>query len=226
MDSEAQDATQSSASSTPSSRVRPRIWRLFEQVAYQNRYALLKGVFLSLFIHTSAFYGIYVLSKKVFEVINSREKVFRFTLLKDIPGEKKTALAPTQKLKSNAGVHSNSKQGEIEEEPQVNEDKTSESGQETSVEGVDSNSSGMRDFPVSYPRMSRILGEEGEVVFLLESRGETLSFKKLKSSGFWRLDQAAEKVLLAKSENFLKETLNDNVERVRFVFKLNENQFM
>jgi len=184
---------------------------------------LFGGFVLSLFIHTSVFYGIYVLSIKVFEVINSREKVFRFTLLKDIPGERKTALAPVNKTKSASGQKS-SQEAAVDKVPQLEDENVSDGNEKGSVEGLDSTSNGVRNLPVSYPRMSRILGEEGEVVFLLENRGQELSFKKLKSSGFWRLDEAAEKVLLAKSENFLKSSLSEDVERVRFVFKLSEAQ--
>ncbi len=220
MDSEAQDATQSSVSST--SFRGGFLTNLRRSLSiYQKSFAF--GIFLSLFIHISAFYGIYVLSKKVFEVINSREKVFRFTLLKDIPGEKKAALAP---VKNKNGSSRYITEPKVEKETQNTDRKNPLVDPDASVESFDSSSSGVRDLPVTYPRMSRILGEEGEVVFLLESHGESLSFKKLKSSGFWRLDEAAEKVLMAKSENFLRSTFNEDVERVRFVFRLKEAQSM
>ncbi|MEZ4816171.1 MAG: hypothetical protein R3A80_13375 [Bdellovibrionota bacterium] len=45
------------------------------------------GLLASLLLHIFSFYSVYAVSKKVFEILAKREKVFHFTLIKELPKE-------------------------------------------------------------------------------------------------------------------------------------------
>lgn len=207
MDSEAQDATQSLVSSTRSKIVK-------------NRKRILSGFLFSLLLHSFCFYGIYIISKKVFEVLASREKVFRFTLIGGIPGEKKSSkTSDNSELKSTAPTQIS---------PGKNTSETNPSSSSTDIAPPDTGASksGRIDLYVRYPQISKLLGEEGEVVFVKDSSDTGIRYRKLRSSGHRRLDEAAEKVLNSESQMHTGKVSESEIEQVRFVFKLNDDQSM
>jgi outer membrane biosynthesis protein TonB len=72
---------------------------------------------------------------------------------------------------------------------------------------------------VDYPKMSRILGEQGDVLFEVKSG----NYKLIRSSGFSRLDKAAEKGM--KEFSVHQPPTDPNVKKqVRFVFNLKGNE--
>lgn len=77
--------------------------------------------------------------------------------------------------------------------------------------------------PISYPRASRLLGEEGDVVFRFQRNpeGQIVATKLLNSTGHARLDRAAQAALevALKSESL---PLALDIQQIRFVFQLNK----
>jgi TonB family protein len=93
-------------------------------------------------------------------------------------------------------------------------------GDSTTVDRVSSDDD-TRLLSVEYPRSSRLLGEEGDVVYeiSLDTEGRIIAYKRVESSKIVRLDEAAEramkKALAEKSLAFPRE-----IRRVKFSFRL------
>ena len=81
-------------------------------------------------------------------------------------------------------------------------------------------------FATDYPRLSRIFKEQGEVIFKInKSDSKTaIDFKMIKSSNFKRLDHAAEEALETNKTQILAMVQAQNIEHIRFEFKLNPKE--
>jgi outer membrane biosynthesis protein TonB len=81
-------------------------------------------------------------------------------------------------------------------------------------------------FETDYPRLSRIFKEQGEVIFKInKSNSKTaIDFKMIKSSNFKRLDHAAEEALETNKTQILAMVQDQNIEHIRFEFKLNPKE--
>ena len=95
---------------------------------------------------------------------------------------------------------------------------------QSSIGGQDLKAAEVRvDIHPIYPRRSRALGEEGDVLvrLRLSQEGELLEAELLKSSGHWRLDEAA--LLAIRGGKFqLKNRLSGEIlKNLNVVFKLN-----
>ncbi len=204
MDSEAQGDTQSLVSITPS--------KMQASKVSKNAWRMSSGFFLSLLLHSFCFYGVYTITQKVFDIFAKREKVFRFTLIGGLPGEKRST-----KLNARRGRALNNAS---------NEKALKSKGLDLKANPLEAQSTGVVDLRVDYPRLSRLLGEEGEVIFVKESNEAGTRYRKLKSSGHRRLDEATEKVLALDSREFSEKLSQQEIEQLRFVFKLNERFYL
>lgn len=95
----------------------------------------------------------------------------------------------------------------------------------TNTQNTSSNSTSIAStasFETNYPRLSRILKEQGEVVFKIKKsdQKEVLNFEMIKSSRHRRLDLAAEEALVTNKEQILHLIQDENIEHIRFEFKL------
>ncbi len=79
-------------------------------------------------------------------------------------------------------------------------------------------------FETTYPRLSRILKEEGEVVFKITNNNaqERTNFEIYKSSGFERLDLAAEEALHKNTDEIVHLIQEKKIKQIRFEFKLSK----
>jgi outer membrane biosynthesis protein TonB len=81
-------------------------------------------------------------------------------------------------------------------------------------------------FETNYPRLSRILKEEGEVTFKI-TKSNTKgwpTFEMQKSSGFERLDLAAQEALHKNTEEIIHLIQEKEIKQIRFEFKLSKKQ--
>lgn len=79
-------------------------------------------------------------------------------------------------------------------------------------------------FETNYPRLSRILKEEGEVLFkvkIFNTHGRP-SFEIQKSSGFERLDLAAEEAINKNIDEIVHLIQEKQIKQIRFEFKLSK----
>ncbi len=88
----------------------------------------------------------------------------------------------------------------------------------------DQNNLPTANFETNYPRLSRLFKEQGEVVFKIKNshQKDGLNFELIKSSSFKRLDLAAEEALEKNKKKILELIENQNIENIRFEFKLAE----
>lgn len=79
-------------------------------------------------------------------------------------------------------------------------------------------------FETNYPRLSRILKEEGEVIFKVTNNNTQgrQSFEIHKSSGFERLDLAAEEALHKNTDEIIQLIQEKEIKQIRFEFKLSK----
>lgn len=79
-------------------------------------------------------------------------------------------------------------------------------------------------FETNYPRLSRILKEEGEVIFKVTNNNTQgrQSFEIHKSSGFERLDLAAEEALHKNTDDIVHLIQEKQIKQIRFEFKLSK----
>jgi len=79
-------------------------------------------------------------------------------------------------------------------------------------------------FETNYPRLSRILKEEGEVIFKVTNNNTQgrQSFEIHKSSGFERLDLAAEEAIHKNTDEIIQLIQEKEIKQIRFEFKLSK----